>query len=157
MAAVRSGLGGASVMTQAWLRTPRPTLLLGAFTAEAHVMQPESECTLEPPIVVVEGHDVMVFRTVDDAARALEGPDVLEGIYEAYDATGVRIDLTSDGGPDDYSAVVALSVPAVPPVEAARLCRLLQEHLEHAGATVAVDASVARLLDAVIALRGFAR
>lgn len=120
-------------------------------------MQPETMNTLQPPIVVAEGHDVMLFRSVDDAARALEGPDVLAGIYEAYDATGVCIDLTSDGGPDDYSATVSLRVPAIPQVDAARLCHLLQVCLEHDGTAVAADASVARLLDTVIAKHGFAR
>lgn len=120
-------------------------------------MQPNSESTLQPPIVVIEGKDVRVFRTVDEAARAVEGPDVLEGIYEAYDATGVRIELASDGDPVDYSAAVSLSVPAVPEVEAARLCRLLLQYLEARGSTVAADASVALLLDMVIAKDGFAR
>jgi hypothetical protein len=78
-------------------------------------MQPKSESNLQPLIVVVEGHDAMYLRTVDEAARALEGPDVLEGIYEAYDATGVRIELASDGGPDDYSAAVSFSVPLATP------------------------------------------
>ena len=34
MNVVRIGCGGASVMTQAWLRTPRQTLLIEAFTEE---------------------------------------------------------------------------------------------------------------------------
>ena len=38
MNAVRIGFGGASVMGLGWLRTPRQTLLIGAFTAEAHVI-----------------------------------------------------------------------------------------------------------------------
>jgi len=113
--------------------------------------------TLQPPIVVAEGRDVRLFSSVEEAARALEGPDVLDGIYEAYDATGFCLELTSRGGPEDYSATVSLRVPTVPHVDAERLCRLLRECLEHDGMTVAADASVARLLDTVIAKQGFAR
>lgn len=39
MAAARDGFGGASAIDWAWLRTPHQTLLIGASTAEAHVIQ----------------------------------------------------------------------------------------------------------------------
>jgi hypothetical protein len=112
---------------------------------------------VQPPIIIAEGRDVTVYRTVADAALSLEGPDVLGDIYQAYDANGVSLKLISNGGPDDYSAKVSILASDPPVHDADGLRRLLRENLEHDRASVSTSASLDNLLEAFIALNGFSR
>ena len=54
---------------------------------------------MRPPIIIAEGLDVSFFRSAEAAALALEGPDVVDGIYRAYDADGRPLALAARGGP----------------------------------------------------------
>lgn len=47
----------------------------------------------EPPISVAEGHDITVFNSVGELRDYVEPVDVDDGVYEAWDARGRRIDL----------------------------------------------------------------
>lgn len=47
------------------------------------------------PIVIVEGRDVGIFRTVGDAERKLEAIDVKKQIFKGYDAEGRRLHLST--------------------------------------------------------------
>ena len=47
----------------------------------------------QPPIIVSEGHDLVILKTVADAEMFLEGWAVREGKQVAYDADGVRLQL----------------------------------------------------------------
>ena len=48
-----------------------------------------------PPIFIVEGGDVTGFFSAGDAVAWLEATDVLQGCYEAFDATGRKLELTA--------------------------------------------------------------
>lgn len=50
-----------------------------------------------PPIFVIEGNDVGVYRGVADAERDIEPPDVEAGTYEGFDSIGRRLLLSTDG------------------------------------------------------------
>lgn len=97
----------------------------------------------------------MVFETVEAAALGVEGPDVIEGIYEVFDATGLQLILSSAGGPHDYSATVTLTEPGVPRLQSERLRTLLREYLEHLGLSAPPDLPLTKLLAAVIARSGY--
>jgi hypothetical protein len=40
------------------------------------------------PIFVIEGFDVSIYASVEDAERHLESPDILDNRYVAYDSEG---------------------------------------------------------------------
>lgn len=48
---------------------------------------------MKPPIVVVSGRNLDVFRSAEDAERYLESPDVMSGGYGAYDSEGRLLKL----------------------------------------------------------------
>jgi hypothetical protein len=49
-----------------------------------------------PPIFIVDGLDVGVFASLEEAVLQLEAVDVRNGEYSGYDATGRSILLTTD-------------------------------------------------------------
>jgi hypothetical protein len=108
---------------------------------------------VRPPIIVVEGLDVSFFPSPSAAAAALEGPDVIDGIYQAYDADGRRLVLKSAGGAADYSAVVVVEESGV--IESDALSQLLREYLAAAGQHVPPRSSIAELVELGIATTGF--
>ena len=46
-----------------------------------------------PPIIISEGHEIYILKTVADAELFLEGWAVREGKQVAYDAVGTRLQL----------------------------------------------------------------
>lgn len=52
---------------------------------------------LTPPIFVIDGLDVGVFKSIEDAVLQLEPVDVNRGDYAAYDAEGRLLRLAVDG------------------------------------------------------------
>jgi len=51
----------------------------------------------EPPIFILEGHDVGIFDSLRQAQNQLEPVDVKAGIYQGYDAHGRRLGISTDG------------------------------------------------------------
>ena len=51
----------------------------------------------KPPVFVIDGLDVGVFKSVEDAVLQLEPIDVNRGEYSAYDAEGRLLRLAVDG------------------------------------------------------------
>jgi hypothetical protein len=51
----------------------------------------------QPPIFILEGHDLGIFDDVEQAQAQLEPIDVKDGIYEGYDAHGRRLRIWTDG------------------------------------------------------------
>jgi hypothetical protein len=49
------------------------------------------------PVFVIEGLDISMYDSVDDAAAALEGVDVEAGLYSVFDIEGRRIVLKGEG------------------------------------------------------------
>jgi len=43
---------------------------------------------MKPPIIIVDGHDVSIYDSVEEAQVQLEAIDVRNGEYRAYDAEG---------------------------------------------------------------------
>jgi len=52
---------------------------------------------IELPIIVLENGDLDMFASTDDVDAELEAVDVREGRYVAYDATGRRLRLGTEG------------------------------------------------------------
>lgn len=50
---------------------------------------------MHAPILVFEGDNVEAFASVKEAALYLEPIDVKNGTYEAYDSSGVQLDLST--------------------------------------------------------------
>src|SRR5215510_8023151 len=50
-----------------------------------------------PPIFIVDGLDVGVFESLDDAVLQLEAVDVENGEYSSYDAEGRSLRLMTHG------------------------------------------------------------
>lgn len=107
------------------------------------------------PIIVADGLDVCLYRTVSDAALALEGPDVLAGIYRAYDAAGRPLQLRTDGGPHDYSARVHIELGT--PTVVQELRALLQDFLAAAGHPMPLDTELRALVSATEERVGYSR
>lgn len=59
---------------------------------------------MQPPILVFErGGDLAIYRSVQHAAETLEVEHVQAGIYEAYDASGARLDLKVRRHPAEHT------------------------------------------------------
>ena len=52
---------------------------------------------LQPPVIIVEGDDILMFESADAAERYLEPVDVAAGTYSAYDAEGRKLEILTDG------------------------------------------------------------
>ena len=86
-----------------------------------------------PPIFVFEENDLYICRSLRDVENQLEGPDVQDGVYEAYDSVGHPVLLTAQGvkrgaftvTPGQVAAKLDLSSP--PAVE--RLTQRLKSSL----------------------------
>lgn len=46
-----------------------------------------------PPIILVADDGISWYQTTADLERDLESPDVNAGVYQAFDATGLRLQL----------------------------------------------------------------
>jgi hypothetical protein len=62
-----------------------------------------------PPILIIEDNDLMLFRSLEEAGRFLEGPDVLKEPPVIFDALGHRFIASSASGLSDYSAPVTIT------------------------------------------------
>ena len=109
---------------------------------------------MRPPIVIAEGLDVSFYGSSDAAALALEGPDVIEGIYRAFDADARPLLLSSHGGPTDYSAAVEIGLQPGARPDPAGLSTLLREYLSATRQPVPEDAPLSTLLEQAIAHGG---
>ncbi len=49
------------------------------------------------PIVVFEDRDLCVYESVEELARHLEAPEIIEGRYDAFDVEGKRLVLEMQG------------------------------------------------------------
>jgi hypothetical protein len=49
------------------------------------------------PILVFEGNDLSLFDDFDSLTTALEGIDVEDGVYQAYDSRGRAVELKAGG------------------------------------------------------------
>jgi hypothetical protein len=56
------------------------------------------------PFVLVDGHDVELFPSLDVLVSRVEAYDVRHGMYEVFDGEGTAIQLTADS---DLSPVLA--------------------------------------------------
>jgi len=86
-----------------------------------------------PPIFIIDGEDVGIFSSLDDALLQLEAIDVLHGEYTAYDADGNLLELSVDG-----ERIVA-KLPQSEPCRAEQLSTALRQFLDHMGVTRATD------------------
>ncbi len=87
------------------------------------------------PVVLAEGHDVVLFRSVSEAEAHVEAIDVDNGVYRAWDATGVPLQLVADGPrglPTSRKVHIHLGTPSAG--AAAELAKLLTGVLVELGA-----------------------
>lgn len=106
-----------------------------------------------PPIIVVDGHDVSLYPTVDAAILGLEGIDVADGVYRVFDAVGRKITLRAEGvrrgrWTVDIGTVHFDDVEVVP-TGADELRRVLLNHLDTWGAPLDPRAELATLVQLV--------
>jgi hypothetical protein len=98
---------------------------------------------MKPPIIVSESGDLSIFRSVQDAEQYLEGPDVLENLYVAYDCEGRLLRLEAKGAKNskflrmttwDIGKVIITSTESEPS-HVKDLEKLLRGFLEKLGTT----------------------
>lgn len=105
-----------------------------------------------PPIFCAEGDDVSCHASADALARHLEGPDLLDGVYRAFDSAGRPLLLSTDEDAQGYSARVYVSLspaPSDPDALRRMLAPVLARHGVTTGPAVpleALTAEAARLL-----------
>ena len=100
------------------------------------------ETDLVLPIVVAEGLDVCLYRSIEAAQLDIEGPDAIAGIYRAYDASGERLLTRGTGGASDYSARVYFERAGPRPEELTALLREFLTALGHTGPLAEPDPQV---------------
>ena len=101
---------------------------------------------ISPPFFVFEGLDLSIYDSLNEIEANLEGVDVEDGVYEAFDSMGRVIDLkatavergkfTVDIGKTHVETVAAT------PTGAERLCRLFRKSLRAIGRSVLNEASL---------------
>lgn len=112
--------------------------------------------TIEPPIVVAEGNDVSVFRSIGDAAMCLEAVDVDDGVYQAWDALGHKLVLSTDpphGRTATRRVHVSIAVDAAD--SSSNLPNLLVALLRSAGIPANVKEDVAALINRFVIWQGY--
>jgi hypothetical protein len=71
----------------------------------------------EPPILVLESGDLVVFATLKDALGWMEAIDVLDGIFQVLDSRGRLVEVTAES---DKSRVIAVGLTDDPTPERSR-------------------------------------
>jgi hypothetical protein len=66
-----------------------------------------------PPIIVTEPGDVYFFASVEEAERALEPEDVLNGSVSAFDASGTPLSLSVRSERRKVLGVIPVNIPMV--------------------------------------------
>ena len=129
-----------------WLR---PSL---ADIKEMKPNQSEGEMTL--PLFVVEGLDISAYRTREKLETDLEGIDVAENRYQAYDAEGRLLTLTAIGGRRSGFVVnvgrVTVSGVETTPTHQAELAKALRNHLDAIGRPPAEGLELHQLVKAFL-------
>jgi len=108
------------------------------------------EIRFTPPLVVFDGCDLSLYGSFDELERDLEGIDVEDGVYEAFDAIGGVVRLSATGVERGRFRVTigethVDSVEATP-TGASRLHELLGQHLEAVGRPAPPDAPLEDLV-----------
>lgn len=121
-----------------------------------HIGVHRLEMKYTPPVLVFEGCDLLIYGSFDELEQDLEGIDVEDGIYEAFDAIGRVVRLSAAGVERGRFCVSigethAHSIEA-PPAGASRLHGLLQQHLEAVGRPVPHNARLEDLVTRCLAL-----
>jgi hypothetical protein len=101
-----------------------------------------------PPIVVMEGNDLVVYATLALACHQLEAVDVNDGVYEAFDSEGRPLRLLTHG----IVVSAELAPNSTPSPE--ELERRLRRHIHEigparAGITRPEDAALPVMLEAL--------
>lgn len=81
-----------------------------------------------PPIVAIEGRDIMLYASVDSACLDLEAVDVRDDVYEAFDSHGKPLILATEGD------VVTISADPERLPEPDKLASALRRYVESVGA-----------------------
>lgn len=86
-----------------------------------------SERFIVPPLFIVEGQDLGIFSSVEDAQDHLEPPDIAGGAYVGYDGRGRRLEIETDG------RHTSISLAEFQPSSAEELEARLRHFLTYAG------------------------
>jgi hypothetical protein len=109
------------------------------------------DANYEAPILVIDGSDVSVHRSLDAAVRSVEGVDVEGGLYRCFDAVGRRITLTASGGRRGRITVeigtVRVESIEAEPTGAGELRDALVDHLQQIGHAAPANASLADVVE----------
>jgi hypothetical protein len=81
----------------------------------------------EPPIFILEGHDVGIFDSLGQAQNQLEPVDVEAGIYQGFDAHGRRLGISTDG------TAIFIEIVELEPTDFSSLENELRAHLLRLG------------------------
>ena len=89
-----------------------------------------------PPIFIIDGEDVSIYKSVQDAAFHLEPIDVRNGEYVAYDSKGnlLRLETTQD---DNSPIVISFAEEGLAHVKALEVT--LRGYLKAMGEQVNID------------------
>jgi hypothetical protein len=116
---------------------------------------------LNPPIIVIEGHDFAYYASVEAVSRDLE-TWYLEEPYLAFDGDGRRLELVVDERtfrrrwlPDRRVELVGVRVLEDEPSDSGALAGLLREHLKRAGIDMPACAPLAELVRRSIERAGY--
>jgi len=111
---------------------------------------------IETPVIIAEGLDIFVHRSIHEAEASVEAIDVDHGIFRAWDARGHSLTLTSDpphGVTTSRNVHIELLRPFVD--DHAALVELLSHVLtRHAHIQLSPDEGLASLLQRFIAWQG---
>ena len=108
---------------------------------------------VQPPVFVIDGHDVSLHDSLTDAIHALEGVDVADGIYRLFDSQGRRVFLRAEGVRRgrfvvDIGTVHLDSVESTP-TGATELREALVARLQSLGREDVATADLATLISAI--------
>ena len=110
------------------------------------------------PVVLAEGNDVLVFRSLSDLCNWVEAVDVDSGGFHVWDASG-RVLLLSTDPPHGLATTrpvhVSLAVNAAP--GSSDLALLLTTRLRSAGIPANTNEPVGLLIDRFVIWQGYSR
>ncbi|CBK41021.1 conserved protein of unknown function [Nitrospira defluvii] len=116
------------------------------------------------PIIVVDGGDLIVFKSAHDAERGLESPDVMSGSYVAYDSEGrlLKLEVPDPGNCSGFLVdvrPVKITAAESKPTHAGELSAAVKAYLRNIQVAEewVANASLSDLLLQLVTRSGFAK
>ncbi len=114
---------------------------------------------MKTPIFIYEPDDLIIFETIADAQSYLEAPDIVGGIYKAFDAEGRLLRLNTTNEKKMYRKKIIIDAAEASPTHICELEEILKSFLVDFGCSAdwSLNATLYELVRKIKDLRLFTK